>query len=322
MPGVASLAPEARADVINLSFGGVGACDPLVQSAIDYAVERGVAVVAASGNHGGQTANSRPANCRNVISVGATDSDGALSSFSNYGTKTTLVAPGGDVLLTSNSGVHNPAGDIYKEDSGTSFAAPHVAAVVAAIQSRRVALGMNPLSPASAKSLLSMTARPRSAAQCRGAVSNCGAGLLDAASAVMAVDATTQTYGLRPPAAQSAVPETTAGGLEVLISVPEVRVGNGKASSIVHIATKHPRPSDIRAQVVAPSGAIYTLPLAAALLPWGDAGTELSGWDPVKQNLVGALDLRGEPLAGQWRVIVRDAVTGATGSLSLVSLTF
>ena len=87
--------------------------------------------VFAAGNDG--TDNDRaatptfPANFpnANIIAVAATTSSGALASFSNYGDKTVdLAAPGdavGSTYLKSN----------YKYLSGTSMAAPYVAAAAA-----------------------------------------------------------------------------------------------------------------------------------------------------------------------------------------------
>lgn len=71
--------------VINLSLGGPGACHSLFQEAIDQATERGAVVVVAAGNEALDAANSAPANCANVISVGATDREGARADYSNFG---------------------------------------------------------------------------------------------------------------------------------------------------------------------------------------------------------------------------------------------
>src|SRR5699024_6849716 len=86
------------AEVINLSLGGSGSCanDPVTQEAIDGAISRGTTVVVAAGNEARDAANSSPASCKGVITVGAVGHDGEISWFSNYGATVTLAAPGGD----------------------------------------------------------------------------------------------------------------------------------------------------------------------------------------------------------------------------------
>ncbi|VWB40654.1 peptidase S8 [Burkholderia pseudomultivorans] len=119
------------AKVINLSLGGVGACSTTFQQAIDDVTAKGVTVVVAAGNDGLSTGQDQPANCRGVISVGATDATGRRASFSNFGTDVSLSAPGVNILSTSNAGTTTPGADTYDTDNGTSFATPQVAGVAA-----------------------------------------------------------------------------------------------------------------------------------------------------------------------------------------------
>ncbi|RKU05058.1 peptidase S8 [Burkholderia sp. Nafp2/4-1b] len=118
------------AKVINLSLGGVGACSATFQQAIDDVNAKGVTVVVAAGNDGLATALDQPANCRGVISVGATDATGRRASFSNFGTDVALSAPGVSILSTANSGTTTPGSDTYGTASGTSLATPQVAGIV------------------------------------------------------------------------------------------------------------------------------------------------------------------------------------------------
>ena len=92
--GVASgitWATDNGAKVINMSLGSYAPSQTL-EAAVNYAVGKGVVVVAAAGNDG-QNWGFYPAAYPNVISVAATDNRDARASFSNYGSN--WVTPGG-----------------------------------------------------------------------------------------------------------------------------------------------------------------------------------------------------------------------------------
>ena len=166
------------AEVINMSLGGSGSCSTTYQNAINGAVGRGTTVVVAAGNSNTNVSSAVPANCPNVIAVAATTSAGARASFSNYGTGIDVSAPGANILSTLNTGTTVPASASYASYNGTSMAAPHVAGVVALMQS----VAPSPLSPAQVESILKSTARALPGA-CSG---GCGAGIVDADAAVTA----------------------------------------------------------------------------------------------------------------------------------------
>ena len=129
-------AVDNGADIINLSSGSEEESRTLTE-AVDYAVSRGVVVVASAGNSGAGSGIQYPAACPGVIAVGATSSDGSRSSFSNTGDELDLVAPGESV-----------AGYVYEGDGtwsfdyldGTSFSAPLVAGVAGLMLSRNGSL--------------------------------------------------------------------------------------------------------------------------------------------------------------------------------------
>jgi len=189
------------AKVINLSLefsSDVGASDiPELIGALSYAYRHGVVVVAAAGNEG-STAIPYPARAPHVIAVGATTEHGCLASYSNYGRRITLVAPGGgpDASLAGDPNCHPelpPGRDVFQMTftgssprrfgfpsgyEGTSMATPHVAAAAALIIAARV-LGSKP-SPSQIRTRLTATARRLGGPPDRRLY---GAGLLDAGAA-------------------------------------------------------------------------------------------------------------------------------------------
>jgi serine protease len=174
--GVPAIA--ARAQVINMSLGGGGACDTTTQNAINGARSRGTVVVVAAGNESQNASNSSPANCAGVITVAATNRSGGRASYSNYGTIVDVAAPGGDsgaaILSTLNAGTKAPGADSYAGYMGTSMATPHVAGVVALMLAKNSAL-----TPDDVEARLKSSARAFPAS-----CSGCGAGIVNASAAV------------------------------------------------------------------------------------------------------------------------------------------
>ncbi|MCW2998857.1 MAG: family serine peptidase [Solirubrobacterales bacterium] len=121
------------AQVINLSVNGPGPSTAL-RAAVAEATRAGVSIVASAGNDGidlGLTP-SYPASYpdASVLPVGATDGDGLLASFSNFGRAIALTAPGVAILSTARGGA-------FELRSGTSMAAPEVTAALALLHSAR-----------------------------------------------------------------------------------------------------------------------------------------------------------------------------------------
>jgi serine protease len=172
---------------------------PDVISALHYATKKGVVLVAASGNEG-TSRIAYPARAKDVISVGATTSNGCLADYSNAGRGLDIVAPGGgdDAPLGGNEWDNSHCDpsvngrSVYQQTiwhdvrhfrlvgfDGTSFATPHVTAAAALLIATR-RLGRHP-KPAAVRRRLLSTARDIGP---RGADARYGAGLLDVGAAL------------------------------------------------------------------------------------------------------------------------------------------
>ncbi len=125
-------AVDQGADLINMSLGirhGGGGLPHA--EVIDYALRKGVTVVAASGNDGTQ-ASYYPGALPGVIAVGAVDQDDQMAPFSTYGQQVSFVAPGTDIYSSYKA-------QGYAFASGTSQAAPFVTGSIALLKSFAVA---------------------------------------------------------------------------------------------------------------------------------------------------------------------------------------
>ncbi|KAF9371827.1 hypothetical protein CPC16_002822, partial [Podila verticillata] len=121
-------------NVVNLSLGA--GYSKVLNSAVDTLVQSGMFIVAAAGNGNdhniGQNAcNYSPASTPTAFTVGSTNINDQMSSFSNYGQCVNIYAPGERVRSTWIG----PTNREIFTDSGTSFSAPNVAGIAALIMS-------------------------------------------------------------------------------------------------------------------------------------------------------------------------------------------
>ena len=113
-------AADNRARIANVSFDGV-AGSASIQNAAQYMKNKGGLVVVAAGNNG---INQGYAPTTTLIAVSATDGNDFKTSWSSYGSFVSVSAPGAGILTTTWGGG-------YGSVSGTSFASPLTAGVVA-----------------------------------------------------------------------------------------------------------------------------------------------------------------------------------------------
>src|SRR5579859_513024 len=136
-------AVQHSANVVNMSFD-VSSTSPALNSAISYAHQQGLILVAAAGNESTSAAVYPAAINGYVIGIASTTDWDKRSSFSNYGsTDVWIAAPGEYVISTYPGGT-------YASESGTSFSSPLVAGTVALMLSAK-----QPLSQSQAASALS-----------------------------------------------------------------------------------------------------------------------------------------------------------------------
>lgn len=218
--GSGSLPVNANpAQVINMSLGSDGACDPAYAQAIADVTAHGVLVVASAGNEG--AAVGKPASCPGALAVAGLRHAGTKVGYSNLGPEIGIAAPAGNCVFigdlepcvfslntTTNSGTQGPVSNSYSTPTfqptyGTSFSSPLVTGAAALMKSVNPALtpaqliarlresarafpttsiDANPQPPVCA--LPSVT--PLQPAECICNTQVCGAGMLNAHGAVQA----------------------------------------------------------------------------------------------------------------------------------------
>ena len=194
-------AVENGADVINMSLGGEEE-SPVINDAVQFAVDQGVFVAIAGGNsfeEGNETIWPAAAaeNIDGAMAVGAVDRNSGRAYYSNTGSYIEIVAPGGDQRMDGFDGVVQQTLDPFEAWTfllppssfrpprfdvlafvffqGTSMAAPHVAGLAALLISQGVT------DPGAIEHAIKLTAEDLGDT---GTDDEFGAGLIDAAAAV------------------------------------------------------------------------------------------------------------------------------------------
>lgn len=115
-------------DIVNLSLGNLE-YSQLFEQMINDAYEKGILIVAASGNNGLQNSVHYPAKFEHVIAVSSVNESLNISDFSSTGNEVDFSAPGEEIISTYTRGT-------YAFSSGTSQAAPHVTGMLALLKEK------------------------------------------------------------------------------------------------------------------------------------------------------------------------------------------
>lgn len=192
MAAAVKWAADQGARVANLSFSGARGSST-VQSAAQYLKNKGGLLVASAGNDGVEEA---VAPSDTLIVVSGTTSSDVRASWASYGSYVNVAAPGASIYTTTKGGG-------YASVSGSSFASPATAGVVAMMMAANPKLG-----PDEITKLLFSTAVNLGTA---GFDKYYGHGRIDAAAAVKAAAAATvadtsaPTVGVSNPTAGATV---------------------------------------------------------------------------------------------------------------------
>jgi len=118
--------------VVNCSWGKVKPFSPIDQSIINYAVARGTVVVAAGGNGNNSTEVWYPAGYDGVLGVGEVNQVDYVTGTTTINETIRIMAPGIGNWITTNQ----PNGYDSPNYGGTSWSAPVVSGVVAAVRAK------------------------------------------------------------------------------------------------------------------------------------------------------------------------------------------
>ncbi|MGW4746556.1 S8 family serine peptidase [Streptomyces sp. NPDC004290] len=241
-----------------------------------------------------------PAELPGVVTVAANGTNGSSkASFSNYGRDVIEVsAPGESVYSTAPGGK-------YASLSGTSMASPHVAGVAALLASANPAY-----TPADIRAKLGLQATDLacpSDARCTGTTAKnsfFGEGRVDALKAVS---------GSTPPAGAyfenlTDVAIADNATVESSLTVSGV-TGNAPATLKVGVDIKHTYIGDLKVDLVAPDGSVYTLHNRTG-----------SGTDNIAQTYT--VNASSEVANGVWKLRVNDNASQDTGKIDAWNLTF
>ena len=289
-------AADHGATVANLSFGGPDRSS-VMDSALSYALGKGVTIVAASGNEGGNGDPVLwPAADPGVIAVGAVDVFGNRPGWSSSGAHLAVAAPGVSILSTVPGG--------YSSWSGTSMAAPYVSAAAALLKHGTT------LSPADVRTRFMSTATDLGAP---GFDPLYGAGRIDPAAAEgLATALPVDTAPVTVPAPPPVVTEPAALPPAEPTTAPAAEPTSAPAAPVVE-----PTPA-----AEAPAPAVVAAPVLTARISASRTSVVYGGYVTLATRTladgiaVGGVPVRLERRVGTSWVLTRTATTGLDGLAS------
>ena len=283
----------------NLSLGSASytsACNnDARKTAIDKLFSAGVATVVAAGNNALPTAVNAPACVPNAVSVGSTNDDDEISSFSNHGPLLDLFAPGNGIVSSVPGG--------YDSMSGTSMATPHVAGALAVLRQAYPTESITSL-----VSLLATTGTPITDEK------GVTVPRIDVAKAVAAVEPKPEA-DRKPRAFQAdndkdiAIPDAPGDSVTSPITVAEYP-GKAPKNLKAYVSITHPYRGDVKLELVSPAGSTYPLKSASVS----------DGADDIVETYT--VDASDSPANGEWKLRMTDTDDGDTGTLTTWSLIF
>ncbi|WP_030775121.1 S8 family peptidase [Streptomyces sp. NRRL F-2664] len=272
--------------VANMSLGG--GADTALDTAVRNSIASGITYAVAAGNESANASTKSPARVAEAITVGATTNTDARAGYSNYGPSLDLFAPGSAITSAWSTGDY-----ATHTINGTSMATPHVAGAAA------VYLSQNPAStPAQVATALIGSATPDK-------VTGGGTGSPNRLLHVTA---------LGPVPAGKRFENTTDHAIEDRATVESPVtvsgvVGNAPTTLKVPVDIKHAYIGDLKVDLVAPDGTVYTL-------------HNRSGGGAVNIIRTFTVNASAEAPNGTWKLRVHDNATGDTGKIDSWALQF